>query len=125
MKISNLKEIKIDFYPDNLELLSRLLKTTTLRTDAQAKKIGLNQIGEQALFKFTLPQGLENIFIVTYLGKKTVDEFGGKDKVYKTEGFEHTYSGKPKFSSTIEFLEGKRALHLYSFEAIDQTEIIF
>lgn len=104
----NLKTVNIDFYPDNLDLLARGLKTSTLRTDSQASKIGLRE-GERGFF---------NNFIVTCLGNRFCNDVGGKSHIWNCEGFEHTASGQPKFPSTIEFLENKRPLWVYSFERI-------
>ena len=103
-----LKLVEIDFYPDNLELLDRGFKTSTLRTNSQAAKIGLKE-GERGFFRD---------FIVTCIGNKFCNEVGGKEHIWNCEGFEYTQTKFPKFSSTIEFLENKRPLWVYSFERI-------
>lgn len=103
-----MKSVNMEFYPDNLELIQRGLKTSTLRSDSQASKINL-LVGESGLF---------GEHVVTYHGKKFVHEAGGRDSVWKSEGFDFTESGKPKFKQTYEFLEGKISLHYYTFKPV-------
>lgn len=101
-----MRKVYIDFYPDNLELLRKGLKTSTLRSTKQSYAIGLD-IGESGLFEK---------FIVTHHGLKYVHEVGGPEEVWKTEGFDYTESGKPKFKQTEYFLQGKIPLHYYTFK---------
>lgn len=102
--------IKIDFYPDNEELLVKGLKTTTLRSDNQAAKIGMKE-GERSR---CVVAGVE--FEVTYEGLLDVIQAGGASTVWESEGFEHT--GGPKFKQTELFLQGKQKLHLYRFKKV-------
>ena len=92
-------------YPDNQELVYDGRKTSTLRTDKQNETIGLGK-GESGLITIKDKQ-----FTVTYTGLVGVDEVGGRDHVWRTEGFLHT---SPKFHSTWMFLLGKRQLHHYT-----------
>ena len=94
-----MKNIELDLYPDNQELIFDGKKTSTLRTDTQAQKIGLDK-GETGLITIKDKQ-----FTITYTGLVSVDEVGGRDHVWRTEGFLHT---SPKFHSTWMFLLGKR-----------------
>ena len=100
-----MKNIHIEFTEENLSLLTSGKKTSTLRSDGQAAKIGLNK-GEIGIFKG---------FKVEYKGLVYVDEVGGKTEIWKSEGFDFTERKKPMFESTVKFLEGKIPLHLYIF----------
>ncbi len=99
-----MKMIEVDFYPDNQELIYQGLKTSTLRTEPQAQKIGLDK-SESGVITIRDKQ-----FVVNHVGLVGVDEVGGKDLVWKSEGFLHT---SPKFHSTWMFLQGNRKLHYY------------
>lgn len=67
----------------------------------------VHKVGEHGYFRG---------FKVTYIGKVSVEEAGGRELIWESEGFEHTESGKPKFKQTEQFLEGRVKLHLYTFE---------
>lgn len=93
------KSVKLAMSSDNLIAISEGNKTTTVRSNSQVIKIGLDK-GESA---FTNIKGSK--YIVTYRGLLTVDEAGGVASLVKAEGF-------PKISSTSEVLpEG-----VYPFE---------
>lgn len=105
-----MKTYKIDFYPDNKKLLIQGLKTSTLRSDSQAKKIGMTT-GEVGLCYIS-----SKLYKVIYLGKVHINDIGDYDKVWKSEGFDHTNG--PKFDQTYKFLNGEIKLHYYIFERI-------
>lgn len=104
-----MRRVYIPFTTENLELLRRGLKTTTLRSLEQSYKIGLD-IGESGQFEK---------FKVTHHGPRHVDEVGGLEGVWVSEGFDHTSLGKPMFKQTNDFLEGKIKLHYYTFELME------
>jgi hypothetical protein len=110
MGIETMRVIEIDFYPDNMRLLCAGLKTTTLRSEKQADKIGMLK-GEEGKFYID-----DNEFIITYLGQVTVLDLGGYDAVWKSEGFK--YTGGPKFKQTEYFLNGTMVLHAYRIKKI-------
>lgn len=100
-----MKQIQIDFLPENIELIYDGRKTSTLRTPKQAEKIDL-QPGEKGLM-----QVKDRQFVVENKGYVMVDEVGGKDVIWRSEGFLHT---SPKFLTTWYFLNGIRQLHFYT-----------
>lgn len=104
-----MKKVHIDFFPDNLLLILEGKKVSTLRSSAQAAKIGLEP-QEQALLKIE-----DKSFTVTYHGQVWVSEIGGRDAVWANEGFNHT---PPKFQQTLEFLDNKIPLHYYTLKEI-------
>lgn len=102
---NKMKNIFIAFTEENLSLLLDGKKTSTLRSDKEYLKIGL-QKGEIGFFRG---------FIVEYKGLVHVDEVGGKSEIWRSEAFDFTERKKPMFQSTEDFLEGKKKLHLYLF----------
>ncbi len=102
-----MKNIELDFYPEYQELIYDGKKTSTLRTDKQNEAVGLEK-GESGLITIKDKQ-----FTVTYTGLVGVDEVGGREHVWRTEGFLHLHIS-PKFHSTWMFLLGKRQLHHYT-----------
>lgn len=85
----------IPMQPDNVAKIISGQKTTTLRTN-------------------NLPSGVYNIggqqFNITNRGLLSVEDAGGAEAISKSEAF--AKSG-PKFSSTKDFLAGKRKLYVY------------
>lgn len=102
--------VRISFTARNLHLISIGLKTTTLRSPAQAAKINL-KVGHTGVMQI---RGVR--YRVTHVGLLNVDEAGGRRSIWNSEGFD--YTGEPMFAQTMEFLDGNRKLHLYRFERI-------
>lgn len=98
----------IPMQPDNIEKILRGEKTSTVRSASAAQQIGLRP-GQQA---FTVWGGKR--FLVTCMGPQTIDEAGGREAVWKSEGFGE--SG-PKFAQTREWMEG-RLKHLWVFRFV-------
>ena len=95
-QLQQTSEVKsIPMQPDNVSKIISGQKTTTLRTN-------------------NLPSGVYNIggqqFNLTNRGLLSVEDAGGVEAISKSEAF--AKSG-PKFSSTKDFLAGKRKLYVY------------
>ena len=92
----------IPMQPDNASKILSGQKTTTLRSN-------------------NLPSGIYNIggqqFNITNRGLLSIKEAGGIETISKSEAF--AKSG-PKFSSTKDFLAGKRKLYVYDISPINQ-----
>jgi hypothetical protein len=121
-RVFKLNEINIKLSVDNQKAISAGLKVSTLRSDKQAKEIGLNK-GDKA---FTEINGKS--FQVTYHGLYSVSELGGAELVANMEGLptSETNTNKipvtiagityyVKFQQTANFLKGQGGLHYYSF----------
>jgi predicted NAD-dependent protein-ADP-ribosyltransferase YbiA (DUF1768 family) len=98
-------EVKsISMQPDNVSKILSGQKTTTLRTN-------------------NLPSGVYNIggqqFNLTNRGLLSIEEAGGVEAINKSEAFAE--SG-PKFSSTKDFLAGKRKLYVYDITPVQPTQ---
>lgn len=105
-----MKRITIKFYPENLELIFKGLKTSTLRSANQAIEVGL-QKDEMGLIDIC-----GKTFLVKCCGEVHVDEIGGKNRVWESEGFSLT--GGPKFQQTRDFLDGGINLFYYVISPI-------
>ena len=94
----------IHMQPDNVSKILSGEKTTTLRTN-------------------NLPSGVYNIggqqFNLTNRGLLSIEEAGGVEAINKSEAF--AQSG-PKFSSTKDFLAGKRKLYVYDITPVQPTQ---
>lgn len=94
----------IPMQSDNASKILSGEKTTTLRTN-------------------NLPSGIYNIggqqFNLTNRGLLSIEEAGGVEAINKSEAF--AQSG-PKFSSTKDFLAGKRKLYVYDITPAQPTE---
>ena len=100
-------EVKsIAMQPDNISKILSGEKTTTLRAN-------------------NLPSGVYNIgdqqFNLTNRGLLSIEEAGGVETISKSEAF--AKSG-PKFSSTKDFLAGRRKLYVYDISPTQQTSEI-
>ena len=86
--------------PDNVQKILSGEKTSTLRTES-------------------FPSGIYNFggkdFQVTNRGLLNIQEAGGIDAISKSEAFAQT---GPKYSSTKDFLEGKRKLYVYDISSV-------
>ena len=94
--------ITITMQPDNVAKILSGEKTTTLRTNNLAS--GVYNIGGQ-------------LFNLTNRGLLNVKEAGGVDTISKSEAFAET---GPKFSSTKDFLAGKRKLYVIDISPATQ-----
>lgn len=94
----------IPMLPENILKIEKGIKTTTLRTQSAAKKIGI-PVGQTVKAKIG-----KKHYLVKNLGLLTIEEAGGKKHIYKTECF-----GKngPIFQSTKNWIEGSGKLFVY------------
>lgn len=107
-----MRTVFIPMLPHNTELVVNAKKVTTLRTASSAKKIGM-ATGEVCKCYFG-----SKPFIVACAGEMTVEEAGGKEEMWESEGFNHT--GGPMFDVVKDWLEGKGKLYLYGLMPIEE-----
>lgn len=107
-----MKEIFIPMKDHNIQLILEGKKTTTLRSDESAKRIGLKpeEIG------YVYWEGKP--FVVYCRGSQTVAQAGGSHAMWVSEGFNIT--GKPLFKFTEEWLGGKGQLWVYDITPLDE-----
>lgn len=106
--LSEFLPLKVPFLAHNEGLVFRGFKKSTLRKEPllPEDRIGLFYLGKKK-------------FYIINLGEKTVEECGGKDKVWELEAF--SSCGGPKFQSTVDFLEGNRKLYFHRIsESVDE-----
>lgn len=108
-----MKDIVVDFYPENLDLIYEGLKVSTIRTEDQSIKMALDK-DESGIFTVK-----DKKFVVKCLGLVNVDEIGGREQVWRNEGFLHT---SPKFHSTWMFLLGKRDMFYYDIKEYNEQD---
>jgi predicted NAD-dependent protein-ADP-ribosyltransferase YbiA (DUF1768 family) len=114
------KVVRIAMGEQNRKDIQAGVKTTTLRSQSQIDKIGL-QKGESAMMNV-----MGSNYVVTYRGMLSVEEAGGIGKVIKSEGLSTTkseenpypvqYDGKTyyaKYKQTVNFLLGQGGLGVY------------
>ena len=99
-----MRSVFVPMTDKNIEKILRGDKTSTLRTQKAANKMGLlpNETG-YCYFK-------NKKFYITNKGLLSIDEAGGRDLLWKTEGFG---DDGPMFKSTEDWLEGKGKLFVY------------
>jgi hypothetical protein len=121
-KVYELNNVTINLSPDNEAKVVSNQKRSTLRSDKEAKNIGLKP-GD---ISYTEYEGKK--FQVSYHGLKSVQELGGPNVVAKSEGFptQETETNKipvkigdvtyyVMFQQTANFLNGQGQLHWYTF----------
>lgn len=99
------RKIFVPMKSGNIQKIIERKKWTTLRTFPDARDIGLD-VGESAYVMFG---GHE--FVITNVGAKTVEEAGGKEAVWKSEGFD---DDGPGFPHVERWIEGYQRLYLYT-----------
>ena len=105
----NIKRTTIQMQPDNIKKLLDGTKTTTTRSESQAKQINI-PIKQSAI---TNLGGKD--FKITNRGLLTVEEAGGRKSMEKSENFENNI---PKYQQTKDWLQGKGKLYVYDFEPL-------
>ena len=98
--------------PDNIKKILNGTKTTTTRSEQQAKEINI-PIGETAIVNI----GGKN-FNVANRGPQSIQEAGGRTQMEKSENFENN---TPKYQQTKDWLNGKGKLYVYDIIPIKQT----
>ena len=104
-----MKTVFVPMTDKNIQKILDGVKTSTLRKESSAAKIGLN-IGESAYCFFNNKK-----YVIKNIGLLTVDEAGGFDYVWKTEGF---LSDGPMFDYTKKWLKGEGKLFFYSLKKV-------
>ena len=102
-----MKQVFVPMTDQNIQKILKGLKTSTLRSFKASQKIGLNE-RESGYCFFNSKK-----FIIKNLGLLSVDEAGGFDHVWKTEGF---LDDGPMFDSTKKWLKGEGKLFFYSIK---------
>jgi len=100
----------IQMQPDNVAKILAGTKTTTTRSESQAKQINI-PVGETAIVNI----GGKD-FLVTNRGLLTIKEAGSREAIEKSEDFENN---TPKYQQTKEWLNGKGKLYVYDITKYD------
>jgi hypothetical protein len=103
----------IQMQPDNIAKIINGTKTTTTRSESQAKQINI-PVGKTA----TVNIGGKD-FLVTNRGLLTIEEAGGKEAIEKSENFENN---TPKYQQTKDWLNGKGKLYVYDISKIETVQ---
>lgn len=98
-------KVNIQMQLDNINKILSGNKTTTTRSDSQAKAIGLN-IGEKGITYFG-----NNPFTITNRGRLTIEEAGGKEAMLNSEGVNS--DSEFKYQQTRDWVNGKGTLNVY------------
>jgi len=104
--------VNIQMQPDNIEKIKAGTKTTTTRSESQAKQINI-PVGESAIVNF----GGQD-FEVTNRGQLTIEEAGGKEAMIKSEGVQS--EEEFMYQQTKDWVNGKGKLYIYD---IAPTEV--
>ena len=104
-----MKTVFVPMTDKNIQKILNGIKTSTLRSSSAAKKIGLKE-NETALCFF---KGIKHQ--IKNMGLLTVDEAGGYDHVWITEGF---LDQGPMFDSTKKWLKGEGKLYFYTIKKL-------
>lgn len=99
-----MKKVFVSMTDSNIEKILKGVKTSTVRSKRSAEKINLkeDELGE-CIFK-------GKKFFIKNMGELTVDEAGGLEFVWETEGF---LSDGPMFNQTKKWLTGQGKLYYY------------
>jgi hypothetical protein len=109
---STLPTASIKMQPNNIEKIKKGTKTTTTRSETQAKEINI-PVGTSAIVTF----GNER-FIVTNRGLLTIQEAGGKDAVLKSEGVAN--ESELMYQQTKDWVNGEGKLYVYDIAPATQ-----
>jgi hypothetical protein len=104
-----MNKVFIPMSPDNVEKILSGKKTTTIRSQRASTKIGLF-VGESGITEFG---GRE--FIITNRGPLTIEEAGGKEKMWESESFGEN---GPMYQQTINWLNGKGTMYVYEIKNV-------
>lgn len=99
----------IPMTPKNVEKILNGEKTTTIRSERAARAIGIDS-GKTVVALFA-----KKPFLVTNRGLLTVQQAGGKETMWESEGFSPE---GPMFKQTREWLNGKGKLYVYDIVPI-------
>ena len=97
--------VNVQMQPDNIEKIKAGTKTTTTRSESQAKQINI-PVGESAIVNF----GGQD-FEVTNRGQLTIEEAGGKEAMIKSEGVQS--EEEFMYQQTKDWVNGKGKLYVY------------
>jgi hypothetical protein len=101
-------KVTIQMQPANIEKIKAGTKTTTTRSESQAKKINI-PVGESAIVNF---DGQD--FKVTNRGQLTIEEADGKEAMIKSEGVQS--EEEFMYQQTKDWVNGKGKLYVYDIE---------
>ena len=101
-------KVTIQMQPANIEKIKAGTKTTTTRSESQAKEINI-PVGESAIVNF---DGQD--FKVTNRGQLTIEEADGKEAMIKSEGVQS--EEEFIYQQTKDWVNGKGKLYVYDIE---------
>jgi hypothetical protein len=104
-------KVEIQMQPDNIKKIKAGVKTTTVRSAAQAKQINI-PVGQSAIVNF---DGQD--FKVTNRGALTIEEAGGKDAIIKSEGVKS--ENDFMYKQTKDWVNGKGKLYVYDIVPVE------
>ena len=105
-----MNKVFIPMSTDNIEKILSGKKTTTVRSKRANEQIGMF-VNETSVTTFG---GVD--FLITNKGLLSVEESGGKDKMFESECFGEN---GPLFKQTEEWLNGRGKLYVYEIKKID------
>jgi hypothetical protein len=108
--------VKISMQGDNKKRILGGTKTTTIRSAAQAKTLGI-AAGETAVIEV---DGV--YFRITNRGEQTIEEAGGKDAMVKSEGLKS--EDDFKYAQTKKWVNGAGKLFVYDIEYDQATNTL-
>lgn len=103
--VPEVAKVTIQMQPANIEKIKAGTKTTTTRSESQAKEINI-PVGESAIVNF----GGQD-FKVTNRGQLTIEEAGGKEAMIKSEGVQS--EEEFMYKQTKDWVNGKGKLYVY------------
>jgi hypothetical protein len=108
----------------NIKKIIKGEKTTTVRTEENAKKINIKE-GESKLVEFKDPKtGKMVVYEVTNRGELNIEEAGGKEKMLKSEGFEKVADAKYNFTKDwLRDTTNELTLYVYDIKETDKKII--
>jgi hypothetical protein len=104
-------KVTIQMQPANIEKIKAGTKTTTTRSESQAKEINI-PVGESAIVNF----GGQD-FKVTNRGQLTINEAGGKEAMIQSEGVQS--EEEFMYKQTKDWVNGKGKLYVYDIASTE------
>jgi hypothetical protein len=112
--VSTDAKVVIQMQPANVEKIKAGTKTTTTRSESQAQQINI-PVGKSAIVNF----GGQD-FKVTNRGLLTIEEAGGKETIFKSEGVKS--ESEFMYQQTKDWVNGKDKLYVYDIAALEEAK---
>lgn len=107
------KKVNISMQPDNIEKILKGEKTTTIRNELYAEKVGLKK-GETGIVTF---KGKD--YSITNRGSYTIEEAGGPEVILKSEGVKKINDFK--YQQTKNWMNGKGKMVIYDIKPFKKS----